>query len=439
MKKMFKKAVAAALTAITALSAVVAMPVSVNADEATTFTEVTYKFECTEFVGEDTITLEAQGSSWTACEKVTYDVKGTGAFEMKAVWPAAEASFKNMGYLSSANSVANIFKLTSVVINDTEFVFQADATAMDGDVCKDAIYQTSTINPTDGAMNGFPNIWNKAGQQAVVAKADSGATINGSTEDITINWEGSEPDTSADSGEDATTEVPAFDPNAKYNAYIGIQTPTYTFRNAWDEAQYGKATEYFNQMTGWKDNEAVAKAATFTDAVIDGNGTYSVKVEGFGDWIAEDFTEQDYFNLLFVSTDIPLESDVKITNVKLIIDGSTKHTDDEGFIDTDPGVVYTKILVQNIWNPDKAEISYYPIPKNSVEIQFTIEGFAYDNANGGVEETEAKVYTTKSQETTADSEKGNGSTIIIVVVVVVIVAVVVVAAVVVAGKKKKSE
>jgi len=436
MKKMFKKAIASALTAITALSAIIAMPVSASADEATTFTEVTYKFECTEFVGDDTITLEAQGSSWTACEKVSYDVKGTGTFELKAVWPAAESSFKNLGYLASANSVANIYKLTSIVINDTEFTFQADATAMDGDVCKDAVYQTSTINAADGNMNGFPNIWNKAGQQAVVAKAASGATINGGTEDITIDWEGSEGETPAPT---EAPEIGAFDPKGEYNAYIGLQTPKYSFRNAWDEEKYGKATDFFNQITGWDaENKEETRTGTITDTVIKGNGTYSVKVEGLGDWVAGEFADQDYFNLLFVSTDIPLEdpSKVTISDVKLIIDGQVKHTDAEGFLDTDPGVNYVKILVQNIWNADKKEISYYPIPKNSVEIQFTIDGFDYDNEDG-IQETEAKEYTTRAKETEED-EKGGNKTILIVVVVVV--AVVVVAAIaIVLGKKKETK
>ena len=182
LKKLCVAAMAVVMTVGSAMSALAD-------DEAVTFTEVTYKFECTTFAGNDTITLEAQASSWSACApKPTYDVTATGAFEMKAVWAAEETGFKNMGYLASANGVDNVFELTSVVINDVEFVFQADATAMDGDVCKDAIFQTSTINANDGTMNGFPNIWNKAGQQAVIARSANGSTINGSSDDISITW-----------------------------------------------------------------------------------------------------------------------------------------------------------------------------------------------------------------------------------------------------------
>ncbi len=193
MRKSLKKLlVAAVATAMT-----IGSTVSAFAADAVTFTEVTYKFECTTFVGEDTITLDGQSLEWAGTSvKPTYNVTAAGEFEMtfKYEWvdattgevtPADAAGFNNIGYLSSANSVANIYKLNEIVINDVAFTFQADATANEG---KDAIYQTSTINAADGQMNGFPNIWNAAGQQAVVAKSANGSTINGSSSGMTITW-----------------------------------------------------------------------------------------------------------------------------------------------------------------------------------------------------------------------------------------------------------
>ena len=175
-KKLFAVLLATAMTVVSAIPAM--------AEDAVTYDSVTYKFECTTFVAEDTITLAGQADSWGWQDPApTATVTAAGDFEMVAT--VTGSGFKNMGYLSSANSVANIYKLEAIVINGVEFVFQADANVSEG---KDAIYQTSTINAADGQMNGFPNIWNAAGQQAVIARSENGSTINGSNDTITITW-----------------------------------------------------------------------------------------------------------------------------------------------------------------------------------------------------------------------------------------------------------
>ena len=117
-----------------------------------------------------------------------------------------------------------------------------------------------------------------------------------------------------------------------YHAYLGIQSASYTFRNAWDEAQYGQGiaaddgTNYFDRLTGWDGPTALNKGGTFTDAEITGDGTYSVSLTG--DF---DFGEDETLNLLFVSTDIPLDAGVTISDVKIKFDGQTKYTFEEAY------------------------------------------------------------------------------------------------------------
>ena len=183
MKK-FRKLLAAVLAGIMVIGA---MSVAAFADEEVTFTSVTYNFECTTFVGADTLTLKATTLAW-ANPETTKDVTAAGAFTVELTMDAA-TGFNNIGFFESANSVANIYKLNSITINGVDFVFQADSTVEDG---KDAIYQTSTIDATDSQMNGFPNIWNGAGKQAVVAKSANGSTINGSANGMTITWAASD-------------------------------------------------------------------------------------------------------------------------------------------------------------------------------------------------------------------------------------------------------
>lgn len=126
-------------------------------------------------------------------------------------------------------------------------------------------------------------------------------------------------------------------------------------------------------------NETNEKYGVVTDAVVAGNGTYTVSVTDFGTIFADDFKTagQEWFNLLFISTDIPMDENVKVTDVKLIIDGKTVHKYAEAYLDPDT-TDYVKILIQNIWNEDVKEISYYAAPTTSLEMSFTISGFDYD-------------------------------------------------------------
>jgi hypothetical protein len=264
-------------------------------------------------------------------------------------------------------------------------------------------------------------------------------------------------DKAEDTAEEAVSDG-AFDPNGEYDAYIGVQSASYTFRNAYDDATYGygvtadDGTVWFDQLTGWDGPTALNKGGKFTDAKIKGNGTYSVSVTDF------DFGDDEAFNLLFVSTDIPLNDQVKITDFKVILDGQTKYTFDEAFMDPD-AVSYMKWLAINIWNDELggAEGMFgYVMPTDSIELQFTVSGFNYDNPDAAAPEeteavTEAETETeteaeteaeTTAEETTAaeteaaeaPAESGGSSAVVI---VIVIVAVVVIGAVVFVVIKKK--
>ena len=221
------------------------------------------------------------------------------------------------------------------------------------------------------------------------------------------------------------------DLNGTYNVYLMLQTPNWTYRDAWNSGN-GIGSDYFGDFI--YGNETNEKYGVVTDAVIAGNGTYTVSVTDFGTIFADDFAaaSQDYFNILGLSTDIPLNDTIQITDVKLIVDGSTRHTYKEAFLDPDE-TEYVKVLVQNIWNENVKELSYYPAPSTSLEIQFTVSGFAYDNAEQAVEEETQPVATEPAAQT-----QSSGSSMTGVIVAVVVIAAVAVAVVVVLKKKKNA-
>lgn len=190
-----------------------------------------------------------------------------------------------------------------------------------------------------------------------------------------------------------------------YHAYIGVQSASFSFRNAWYEPSYGKGVTgddgmvYFDQITGWDGPTAVSKGGVFTDAEITGDGTYTVSVTDF------DFGSDESLNLLFVSTDIPLDSGVTISDVKVVLDGNTKYTFDEAYLSPD-AKEYLEPMCINIWNDDLGKeegLFGYVMPENSIELTFTVSGLsaaAEAEEEASAEETEAAVEETEAQEET---------------------------------------
>lgn len=157
-----------------------------------------------------------------------------------------------------------------------------------------------------------------------------------------------------------------------YHAYLGVQTnPSWIFRNAWNDGTYGKdGYENFNSLS--QDGAPADIAGTFTDAEITGDGTYTVSLKG------ADLSGEERFSLLFVSTDIPLDSGITISDVSVIIDGQEKYTFDEAYLNPDEKSYMSPTAI-NIWNDDLGKedgLFGYTMPGDSVEMTFTVSGMS---------------------------------------------------------------
>ena len=338
-----------------------------------------------------------------------------------------------------------LFVSTNIPLNDQVKVTDVNV-YMDGQ--KKYTFDEAYMNPDATTYMNWQqiNIWNEDlgkedGLFGYVMPQDNISiefTVSG------FNYDKAEGDDDAEAASDG-----AFDPNGEYGAFIGVQSASFTFRNAYDDAQYGYGTKaddgtvWFDQLTGWDGPTAVNKPTTFNDAVIKGNGTYKVSMSDF------DFGEDETLNLLFVSTNIPLNDQVKVTDVNVYMDGQKKYTFDEAYMNPD-ATTYMNWQQINIWNEDLGKedgLFGYTMPQDSIEIEFTISGFAYDNTDSAEaeetttaaeEETEAE--TTAAEETEAEasaaeteaasapaeSSSGNAGVIIAIVAVVIVAAVVVV-------------
>ncbi len=151
------------------------------------------------------------------------------------------------------------------------------------------------------------------------------------------------------------------------HAYIGIQTDVYTFRNSCSDGTYGKETEYFDTLIKWGDDgEIIDTGATFTDATITEDGTYTVGVSGY------DFSSDcDALNMLFISTDFQNNTNVHVSDVILSCDGNEIAISNPVVTSDDSSNLYIELV--NIYNTELAAIDF-DMPTDSFEITFTITG-----------------------------------------------------------------
>ena len=160
-----------------------------------------------------------------------------------------------------------------------------------------------------------------------------------------------------------------------YNAYMGVQTASYIFRNEWSDASYGLNSEanpgFFNRLTGWDaDSNAVDYGGSFVDAVITGNGTYTVSLTtgemGFG--------SDEKYNLLFVSTDFPAalinEGHVVISDAKIKI-GEGKTIE---YTEVDCEGEYARLLFVNSYGTTEDIGCTVPGPNTPITVTFTVDG-----------------------------------------------------------------
>lgn len=207
-----------------------------------------------------------------------------------------------------------------------------------------------------------------------------------------------------------------------FDAYISFQTTAYSFRNAWDDQSYGAESGYHDNFVVWGQGDNPEETfpdyednfdydvngylldANYEDVTVDGNGTYTVAVSDI-DWALDKASD---FNLIFVSTDAPIDAGITCTEAKIIVDGEVVKTVENPVCDDSQK--HFNIFLANTWNPD---IGAYGLayPTESLAIEFTIAGFDEDEAPAVDEapaETPAET-TAAPAETTAAPAAGDTS------------------------------
>ncbi len=194
--------------------------------------------------------------------------------------------------------------------------------------------------------------------------------------------------------------------SGEYHAYMGVQTNTsaWIFRNSIDDATYGiESDEWKSGLCSVTGDTTVKYAGTFTDAVITGDGKYSVKLT------APDFADETHLSLLYISTDMPISSNLKVTDVNVIINGKNLYTFKEGYLSPDSKTL-VNIQTQNEWNSDIKNLFDPVFPINEIELTFTLSGMGYAKAEEQPAPTTAPEPTKAPEPTTAPAETQQSET-----------------------------
>ncbi len=344
-----------------------------------------------------TATLSLNNGDWSDTGAVINEteVKGNGTYTVSAELPAALGSgqFECLTLINGENVFGPTYTVTidKIVLNGEEIELQGTSytSSADGGAVDTRVNLYNEWNTPDfEGVNGAGYIDNRtAGDQATATAklltAEQVAALQ--TIEVTFTVAGAFENMNTGEAEIALEPVNL---DGKYNAYIGIQTPAYSFRNTWYDS-YGldytddTGIDYFHQITGWDaDSNAVTKPGVINDAVIEGNGTYTVSITGMD--LTGDFETQDYMNQIYVDTDIPNTGEIVISDMALTIDG--KSVSINPVISPD-SKEYLTMLIQNIWNDDVKTIGAYTVPFETIEITFTVSGFNYDKAAEATAET----------------------------------------------------
>lgn len=226
-----------------------------------------------------------------------------------------------------------------------------------------------------------------------------------------------------------------FDPNGEYNAYFMFQADgCWIFRDPFYKKTTGMENENWDKMLTTLDVEdAKPVDGQITDVKIKGNGTYTVGVKGLNGCITNS-KEESHVKFVGVSTDIPSNDTVKITNVKTKIDGITKLTQDNAIIDDEAQKAVNTINFNtaNTYRNSADLKTDFQLPNDSVEVTFTVSGFAKDDPD-------AKEATPTPAAKSNDKKDDSKSSVPVIPIVVVVAVVVVAGVVVVVTSKKKKK
>ncbi len=350
------------------------------------FEEVkTYEIDFTLVPITDTAYIMYADSAWTMqywldgneyagvkATNATIDGPGTYTVGLEFETPAAGVAFAALGIKTGEKTFPGYFiDVKEIKVNGAAIELGKAYTSSDDKIETRANIMNEWVSdlPAD-ARRADGNL---EGAAPIVVSKDALAEV--SSIEITFEYIYGEP-TVEEGPAPLTEEQVAEMIAADYNGYIAVQSENYIFRNDWEEVSYGRDAdnEAHTMLAFIEDDGSLTNyGATFEDAVITGNGTYTATLTtgdmGFG--------PDTFFRYFRVATDIPSqlvkEGYVTISDVTVKFgEGKTQ----EGVI-VDTKGDWVKLTVTDEYNKIEAPFGYtVPAPNTKVVFTFTVSGLA---------------------------------------------------------------
>ena len=305
----------------------------------------------------------------------TAEINGAGTYTVGLEFPeeAQGLAFAAVGVANGEKTFNGYFiDVTEVKVNGEAIALGKGYTASDdGITTRENLYNEWVSEVPADARRADGDL---EGASAIIVDKEAFAAVK--TIEVTFNYIYGKPIVKDENAPLTEDEIAAIK-GGEYNAYIGIQTESYIFRNEWSEANYGRDSEanpgFFDRLTGWDaDNNAVDYGGTFEDALINQNGTYTVSLTTGEMGLAED----SHIRMLFVSTEIPSravqEGIIEISDVKVKFgDGRT-----QDYTEISTSGAYARITLLDEYNQSSEPVAYtMPIGADyPITVTFTVSG-----------------------------------------------------------------
>ena len=200
----------------------------------------------------------------------------------------------------------------------------------------------------------------------------------------------------ADAPAPAKTATPvAIAPSTSYNAYLGFQTDDWLFRDPWNNSDTGlksKDYDYLKQVAWNHDGKTnPINVTSITDAKMEKNGVkYNLSIKGLD--VKKVSSASTKFNMLFITTDIPLSmKGVQVKDAVLKIDGK-KIKEYKVVPNKADASKYYQFMLADAYAPDDGtKDAPYPkgaelktFPTDSIEVEYTVSGVDFNSKVIGV-------------------------------------------------------
>lgn len=198
------------------------------------------------------------------------------------------------------------------------------------------------------------------------------------------------------------------DEGSEYHAYMLLTVQeSWVFRGRFFEKGQGIDFKHFDQLaTSLNVSKPKPLGGKFEDAVIAGNGRYTVKLTDINGLLSEGSNSASLAILGF-TTDIPFDQGIAINHVQVRMDGLDKgmQSGEDVYYDKDdkkdPGLITVELA--NVWQEECQNPLNLALAQDSIEISFDVTGFSYDNPDAGELDAEEPIQTTAGNDITEDT------------------------------------